>query len=592
MSELEYAISSDEKTILTERVDDIVARIHDNAITPQEFQDISRLLQVNQDNFVKYRAETWFKKAWIVVSGKRGQLADMSINNLGKVQLGVLKVMGEVLESSNEVHKDLLIVFNRLNYFEVKSIELKAIILKFNKKYDKRFQRLQKEIDETRASLKATQVILGLGCIAGATLIFVPGLKESYWHWGVICGTIMGGLLIGQLFMGIRKRRRGIPIKEHKQSDIPLNKKELVDQACEYLKLDEDLAEGPSDKRIFKIDGHIHNLIDYFKLSNEEQRLLFSIQYYLCNVDREKTADYEIKKKKATWLAAWSVVIEKQLAASLVTDTDVLFNGLSEVRQENIPMPKMGVLLFESVIFRPYFPLKPEESTDDLRFDQIDRTKQNRKLCHQLDFPVQLLKEAESANENALKEIPQKGMLDLIAENPLKILAGAVLIAITGGLAAPLIGGAIGAAMGLSGAAAVSAGLAFLGGGAIAAGGLGMAGGTVVLIGGGAILGAGATSGLIHLFSGSSHVVLRELAKMEAIAKVFFSSINGGDKIIEKIIEYEKNTAHELEKAYYEADANGDSDKKKELEIGARYCSRAIERLEAFVRDNPSMINR
>ena len=71
-------------------------------------------------------------------------------------------------------------------------------------------------------------------------------------------------------------------------------------------------------------------------------------------------------------------------------------------------------------------------------------------------------------------------MWDLIAENPLKILAGAVLIAITGGLAAPLIGGAIGAAMGLSGAAAVSAGLAFLGGGAIAAGGLGMAGGTVV----------------------------------------------------------------------------------------------------------------
>ena len=85
----------------------------------------------------------------------------------------------------------------------------------------------------------------------------------------------MGGLLIGQLFMGIRKRRRGIPIKEQKQGDIPLNKKELVDQACEYLKLDEDLAEGPIDKRIFKIDGHIHNLIDYFKLSNEEQRLLF-----------------------------------------------------------------------------------------------------------------------------------------------------------------------------------------------------------------------------------------------------------------------------------------------------------------------------
>ena len=50
---------------------------------------------------------------------------------------------------------------------------------------------------------------------------------------------------------------------------------------------------------------------------------------------------------------------------------------------------------------------------------------------------------------------------------------GAVAIAFTGGLAAPLIGSAIGASLGLSGAAATSAGLAALGGGALAAGGAG-----------------------------------------------------------------------------------------------------------------------
>jgi len=61
------------------------------------------------------------------------------------------------------------------------------------------------------------------------------------------------------------------------------------------------------------------------------------------------------------------------------------------------------------------------------------------------------------------------------------ILGGAAL-ALTGGLAAPLIGGAIGTSLlGLSGAAATSAGLALLGGGSLAAGGLGMAGGTAVL---------------------------------------------------------------------------------------------------------------
>lgn len=64
------------------------------------------------------------------------------------------------------------------------------------------------------------------------------------------------------------------------------------------------------------------------------------------------------------------------------------------------------------------------------------------------------------------------------------IAAGGVAIgALTGGLAAPLIGSAVGGAMGLSGAAATSAGLALLGGGSVAAGGLGVAGGTAVIAG-------------------------------------------------------------------------------------------------------------
>lgn len=59
---------------------------------------------------------------------------------------------------------------------------------------------------------------------------------------------------------------------------------------------------------------------------------------------------------------------------------------------------------------------------------------------------------------------------------------GGVAIGATGGIAAPLIGGAIGTTfLGLSGAAATSAGLAFLGGGSLAAGGLGMTGGLTLV---------------------------------------------------------------------------------------------------------------
>jgi Protein of unknown function (DUF726) len=71
-------------------------------------------------------------------------------------------------------------------------------------------------------------------------------------------------------------------------------------------------------------------------------------------------------------------------------------------------------------------------------------------------------------------------------------VAGAVLIGATGGLAAPAIGGFIGANfLGLSGAAATSAGLATLGGGSIAAGGMGMAGGTMAVSGLFGLAGAG-----------------------------------------------------------------------------------------------------
>ena len=61
-------------------------------------------------------------------------------------------------------------------------------------------------------------------------------------------------------------------------------------------------------------------------------------------------------------------------------------------------------------------------------------------------------------------------------------------------LVAPFAAGLIGGAMGLSGAAATSAGLAFLGGGSLAAGGMGMTGGYVVLMAGGALLGYGGGS--------------------------------------------------------------------------------------------------
>ncbi len=72
------------------------------------------------------------------------------------------------------------------------------------------------------------------------------------------------------------------------------------------------------------------------------------------------------------------------------------------------------------------------------------------------------------------------------------MVAGVAVVGPMAFVAAPAIGGAIGASAGLSGAAATSHGLALLGFGSVAAGGLGMAGGTAVVTAAGAGLGGAA----------------------------------------------------------------------------------------------------
>lgn len=76
-----------------------------------------------------------------------------------------------------------------------------------------------------------------------------------------------------------------------------------------------------------------------------------------------------------------------------------------------------------------------------------------------------------------------------LAKTGAMVAGGAVVIGPLAFYAAPALGGALGSAMGLSGAAATNAGLATLGGGALAAGGAGMAGGTMVVSAVGGALG-------------------------------------------------------------------------------------------------------
>ena len=104
-------------------------------------------------------------------------------------------------------------------------------------------------------------------------------------------------------------------------------------------------------------------------------------------------------------------------------------------------------------------------------------------LTHPSDFKS--IYEPRCINLSKVTKVSTIGLGGALVAGPLAIWAG------------PAIGGVVGSMMGLSGAAATSAGLAFLGGGTLAAGGAGMAGGLTLITVTGTALGglAGAVVG-------------------------------------------------------------------------------------------------
>jgi hypothetical protein len=92
---------------------------------------------------------------------------------------------------------------------------------------------------------------------------------------------------------------------------------------------------------------------------------------------------------------------------------------------------------------------------------------------------------------------------------------GLVLLGAGGWALAPIIGGALGASAGLSGAAATAHGLALMGGGTLAAGGSGMAGGMFLVTGTGAAVGAAGGGGSALLYAMGARQAQMELVRLQ-----------------------------------------------------------------------------
>jgi len=126
--------------------------------------------------------------------------------------------------------------------------------------------------------------------------------------------------------------------------------------------------------------------------------------------------------------------------------------------------------------------------------------KWNNELCAEHDGSIASFKrlDLQLADISEYKKIFKRESRNLKRIGTIYALSlgGAIAIGPCAFLAAPAIGGAVGAAMGLTGIAATNAGLAAIGGGALVAGGFGMAGGAAIVGATGAALG-GTLGGVI-----------------------------------------------------------------------------------------------
>lgn len=270
-----------------------------------------------------------------------------------------------------------------------------------------------------------------------------------------------------------------------------------------------------------------------FSFHNADLHLLASIKYWALRSEGKVSTSYSrlrkhfmndetkareqqlYRDKKRAWADQWYSLASRLLEFGKASPEEDLSRRLQELHlSEN----KKAALCVELATFTAYHELKQDSKEwSSLCFDDDDRN-------HYLEYCSRVMDESPYTLRMACQEF-NRSIEKIVRSNSgpnftwVWVGLGAAVVL----MLAPYLAGVIGGFMGLSGAAATSAGLALLGGGSLAAGGFGMTGGYVVLMAGGAILGysSGSSQYQQKLRESSKEELLINCGKLYAVWKVF-----------------------------------------------------------------------
>lgn len=327
---------------------------------------------------------------------------------------------------------------------------------------------------------------------------------------------------------------------------------------------------------------------DVFGLSYEQTRLLFSLQYKLIQDDITYEKNPERKKEKSLWSDKWLEKMNLFLSESSdennlkVANYSIELHYLykKEVSIVNNNKTPLFLILLELVLFVPYYQLDESDSAKKMTIDKEVQNRSLKAIANMLTINPSYIDTFLTSYTKAKDNLTGFWTKVLISG-----LVGTVLIALTAGFAAPFIATAF-AGAGLSGAAAISAGLAALGGGAVAAGGLGMAGGIAVVVGGGAVLGGvgGGVAGA--LLSSSPDFALSQAAKLEVVMKEIILGSQKDILMAQSILNRQQEAIQSLEKDLQKFKLKEDDNKEKikNLTISISHLKKALEHNTEFIK--------
>lgn len=328
-----------------------------------------------------------------------------------------------------------------------------------------------------------------------------------------------------------------------------------------------------------------------FGLTAEQSEVLFALQRKLTSNDvyvegqKNPFIGSNRKGQKQLWLDTWDRSIEDYLNSygGKSSQTKLSYYDLAEkIKQlDQISQNKVWkyMVFLECVLYSPYYPLSDNKDAykpfKGLSIDKKGRKETLKKIADNLQIDKKYIKIFEDAHSSAVKKL--SGYWTKVAMG-----AGIGIIVILIAIVTfqyEII--AYFAAEGLSGAAAISAGLAALGGGAVAAGGFGMAGGIAVLVGGGSLLGASAGTAVgFSIASLGSNAVLSEAAKLQVVLKEIVLAIQKDTMYFQQILLNIYNEISQLKAELNKIKTDSTNNKKK-----IKNLEKSIEILEKLVKN-------